>query len=188
MLPARITFDEAWQLRRRLGQLTGSWARARCGPWSAWAGTSSPRVGPDLADGVPAFIVAGPAKSGRSTILATMARSFLAAGTQVILVTPRPSPLRALAAQPGVVAAFEGPELGAAEFAAAVGSFTGPGVVIIDDAELLRDCEAEAELSKMISFGADQQSGPGHRGRPRGAQHGFRRLARGSPAGPARLP
>jgi S-DNA-T family DNA segregation ATPase FtsK/SpoIIIE len=116
-------------------------------------------LGPDLADGMPVFIVGGPAKSGRSTVLATMARSLLAAGTQLVLVTPRPSPLRDLAGQPGVVAAFEGPELGAAGFAAAVGSFTGPGVVIIDDAERHRDCEAEDELSKLISFGADQGHG-----------------------------
>src|SRR6202012_6282916 len=80
-------------------------------------------VGPDLADGVPVFITAGPAKSGRSTILATMARSLLAAGTQLGLVTPRPSPLRALADQPGVVAMFDGPELGAADFATAGGAF-----------------------------------------------------------------
>ena len=93
---------------------------------------------------MPVFIAAGPAKSGRA------ARSWppwrgrcWPAGAQLVLVTPRPSPLRSLAAQPGVVAAFEGPELGAAEFAAAVASFTGPGVVIIDDAEQHRDCEAE---------------------------------------------
>ncbi len=116
-------------------------------------------LGPDLADGMPVFIVGGPAKSGRSTILATMARSLLAAGTQLVLVTPRPSPLRDLAGQPGVVAAFEGPELGAAEFAAALGSPAGPCVVIIDDAERHRDCEAEDELSKLISFGADHGHG-----------------------------
>ncbi len=41
--------------------------------------------GPDLGDGVPAFIVAGPPKSGRSTILVSMARSFLAGGTPMVL-------------------------------------------------------------------------------------------------------
>ncbi len=63
-------------------------------------------LGPDLAAGVPCFTVAGPAKSGRSTILLSMAQSFLAGGTSLILVTPRPSPLRTLAAAPGVAAAF----------------------------------------------------------------------------------
>ncbi len=158
MLPARIGFDQAWQLR------PAAQPGATGGPGPLWAmvgvgGDELTALGPDLGDGVPVFIVGGPAKSGRSTILATMARSLLAAGTQLVLVTPRPSPLRDLAGQPGVVAAFEGPELGAAGFAAAVGSFTGPGVVVIDDAERHRDCEAEDELSKLISFGADQGHG-----------------------------
>jgi DNA segregation ATPase FtsK/SpoIIIE, S-DNA-T family len=156
VLPARVGFGEAWALRPPGQQGAGAsplWAMVGVG------GDKLAAVGPDLADGVPVFIAAGPAKSGRSTILLTMARSLLAAGSQLVLVTPRPSPLRALAAQPGVVQAFEGPELGAADFAAAVGSFTGPGVVIIDDAEQHRDCEAEDELSKLISFGADQGHG-----------------------------
>ena len=34
VLPARITFDEAWRLRDRRAP------RARCGPWSAWAATN----------------------------------------------------------------------------------------------------------------------------------------------------
>lgn len=45
-------------------------------------------LGPDFGSGVPAFIVAGPALSGRPTILVTMARSFLAAGTHLVAVAP----------------------------------------------------------------------------------------------------
>ena len=112
-------------------------------------------LGPDLASGVPCFIVAGPAKSGRSTILLSMARSFLAAGTPVVLAAPRPSPLRALAGVPGVVAVFDRPELGEAELAGALAAFTGPGVVLVDDAELLRDCGAAGELSRLIALGGD---------------------------------
>ena len=197
VLPARISFEEAWQLRpaARPGS-TGSVGST--GPLWAMVGVGGDEltaVGPDLADGVPVFITAGPAKSGRSTILATMARSLLAAGTQLVLVTPRPSPLRALETQPGVVAAFEGPELGAAEFAAAVGSFTGPGVVIIDDAERHRDCEAEAELSKLISFGADQNQGLIIAGDAEALSMGFggwhveaRRARRGALIAPQTLP
>ena len=149
VLPARITFGEAWRLRDRQASASPLWALVGVG------GDELTAAGPDLAAGVPVFITAGPAKSGRSTVLMAMARSLLAAGTQLIVVTPRPSPLRSLATAPGAVAVFEGPGLGAAEFAGAVGSFTGPGVVIIDDAEQHRDCDAEAELSKLISFGAD---------------------------------
>ena len=112
-------------------------------------------LGPDLASGVPCFIVAGPAKSGRSTILTSMARSFLSAGTPVILAAPRPSPLRSLASMPGVLRTFDTPELGADDLAGTLASFSGPGVVLIDDAEILRDCDADSELSRLIAFGSD---------------------------------
>jgi S-DNA-T family DNA segregation ATPase FtsK/SpoIIIE len=153
LLPARISFDEAWQLRAPDAPLSPLWAMVGVG------GDELAALGPDLADGMPVFLVGGPAKSGRSTVLVSMARSFLAAGTRLIIVTPRPSPLRALAAAPGVVRVFDGPDLGAGEFAAALGDLTGPGVVMIDDAELHRDCDAGAELSKLISFGADAGHG-----------------------------
>ena len=65
----------------------------------------------------------GPSKSGRSTILLSMALSFLASGTRLILVTPRPSPLRSLASTPGVVRLFEGSDLDEEQFTAALESF-----------------------------------------------------------------
>ena len=87
-----------------------------------------------------------------------MARSFLAGGTSLILVTPRPSPLRALEASPGVAAAFtDGSDLDEEELRAALSSVTGPAVVMIDDAELLRDCDASGELSRRIAFGGDSR-------------------------------
>ena len=89
-----------------------------------------------------------------------MARSLLAAGTQLVLVTPRPSPLRELAgAARGGGARSRGRSWARPSSPRRWASFTGPGVVIIDDAERHRDCEAEAELSKLISFGADQGHG-----------------------------
>ena len=149
VLPARITFADAWRLRDPGTPASPLWAMVGVG------GDELTAVGPDLTTGVPVFIAAGPAKSGRSTVLVAMAQSLLAAGAQLVLVTPRPSPLRSLATTPGVIKSFDGPGLGAAEFAGAVAEFTGPGVVIIDDAEQHRDCDAESELSKLINFGAD---------------------------------
>jgi S-DNA-T family DNA segregation ATPase FtsK/SpoIIIE len=148
VLPSRISFGDALALRP-----------ASAGPlWGlvGVGGDTLTALGPDLGSGVPCFAVAGPAKSGRSTILMSMARSLLAAGTQLILVTPRPSPLRALSPAPGVVSAFADAELPEEPFAAALSSLSGPGVVLIDDAELLRDCDASGELSRIISFGADR--------------------------------
>jgi S-DNA-T family DNA segregation ATPase FtsK/SpoIIIE len=84
-----------------------------------------------------------------------MAQSFLAGGSRVILVTPRPSPLRALASAPGVVRLFEGTDLDEEQFAGTLAEVSGPCVVVMDDAEVLRDCDASSELSRLIALGAD---------------------------------
>jgi len=147
VLPSHVSFADAWRLRP-----------ASAGPLWGLVGVGSDTLaalGPDLASGAPCFIVAGPAKSGRSTILLSMARSFLAAGTPVVLAAPRPSPLRALAGMPGVLGLFDRPELGEAELAGALAAFSGPGVVLVDDAELLRDCGAAGELSRLVALGGD---------------------------------
>jgi S-DNA-T family DNA segregation ATPase FtsK/SpoIIIE len=127
VLPARITFAEAWGLRP-----------AAAGPLFGLVGVGGDdliAMGPDLASGTPCFAVAGPGKSGRSTILMSMARSFLAVGTPLIVVTPRPSPLRSLAAAPGVARLFDGPDLDEEELTDALAALgAGPGVVMIDDA------------------------------------------------------
>ncbi len=147
VLPPHVSFADAWQLRPvSAGPL---WGLVGVG------GDTLEALGPDLASGMPCFIVAGPAKSGRSTILLSMARSFLAAGTPVILAAPRPSPLRSLAGIPGVLAVFDQLDLGEPELAGALASFAGPGVVLIDDAELLRDCGAAGELSRLVALGGD---------------------------------
>ena len=147
VLPSHVSFADAWRLRPvSAGPV---WGMVGVG------GDTLEAVGPDLAAGMPCFIVAGPAKSGRSTILLSMARSFLAVGTPVVLAAPRPSPLRSLAGAPGVQELFDRSELGEAEFAEALSSFRRPGVVLIDDAELLRDCGAASELSRLVTRGSD---------------------------------
>jgi S-DNA-T family DNA segregation ATPase FtsK/SpoIIIE len=148
VLPSRVTFGEAWGARPTAG--TGPlWGLVGVG------GDELTACGPDLADGVPAFIVGGPPKSGRSTILMSMARSFLAAGTPVVLATPRPSPLRALGGLDGVLRVFGTDDLDEEEFAATLASAGGRCAVLIDDAEMLKNCDASGELSKIIAFGAD---------------------------------
>jgi S-DNA-T family DNA segregation ATPase FtsK/SpoIIIE len=147
VLPSKITFDQARDLR----------PPAAAGPLWGLAGVGGDELtalGPDLSQGVPAFTVAGPARSGRSAVLASMTRSFLAGGAQVILATPGPSPLRDLAAAPGVICSFSGTDLGEDELAAAIAALSGPGVVVIDDAELLIGCEAGEQLSKIVTRGA----------------------------------
>jgi DNA segregation ATPase FtsK/SpoIIIE, S-DNA-T family len=117
-LPARITFDDGWKLRPAdAGPL---WGLAGVG------GDTLAALGPDLAEGVPAFIVAGPPRSGRSAILMSMTRSFLAGGAQVILVTPRQSPLRSLASASGVARSFEAGNLPEDDFSSVISALTAP--------------------------------------------------------------
>ena len=148
VLPGRITFEQAWPLRTSGSPLFGL---------VGVGGDELAGYGPDLGQGIAAFVVAGPMRSGRSSVLVSMARSFLSSGAQLVLITPRPSPLRSLASAPGVVASFQSSDLPAADFTAAVKSFTGPGVVLMDDAEMLKNCEADDALSELMSYGADQQ-------------------------------
>jgi S-DNA-T family DNA segregation ATPase FtsK/SpoIIIE len=142
VLPTRIGFDRAWELRE-----------AGRGPlWGmvAVGGDRLAALGPDLETGAPAFVIAGPPQSGRSTAVATLARSLMTQGTQVILVAPRPSALRSLAGAPSVVRLFDSATLDAEAFLDAVHRLSGPGVVLIDDAELLRDCGAGSELAALV--------------------------------------
>lgn len=142
VLPARLSFEHAWRLRddetpRPLWGLIGV------------GGDELTAYGPDLRAGARSFIVGGPPKSGRSTVLLTMARSFLAGGAQLVVVAPRPSPLRELAGRTGVVAVSTTAELGEEELAAALALLDGPGVVLVDDAEMLKECGA-AELFRRV--------------------------------------
>ncbi len=147
--PGRVTFEQAWALRPATALSSappsGLWGLVGVG------GDSLQALGPDLGKGLPAFTVAGPGSSGRSTILVAMARSFLAAGTRVVIAAPRPSPLRSLAEAAGVERVFTGDSLEEEELAAALACVDGPCVVLVDDAELLRDCDASAELSRILA-------------------------------------
>lgn len=87
------------------------------------------------------FIVAGPGRSGRSSVLEGMARTFVASGGAVIAMAPRPSPLRDLSGD-GVLAVVTDPATPAADFDAWVEQAGRPVLVVIDDGEGLRDCAA----------------------------------------------
>ena len=142
VLPQRITFEDAWELRD--GDRGPLWAMAAVG------GDQLTALGPDLAQGTPAFVVAGPPRSGRSTTLLTMCRSFLHAGTQVIIAAPRQSPLRMLARAPGVAGYFEDDDIAADDLKAAIARLNGPGVILVDDAELLRSCDAGDVFTSVV--------------------------------------
>ena len=156
-LPSGISFDEAWNMRDPAAPRI--WALAGVG---GNGGDDLTVYGPDLANGVvPAFVVAGPAGSGRSTVLMNMARSLLAAGTRLVLAAPRPSPLRGLADRDGVVACFveEDIEHGLLEEAMSVVSTGEPVVFVMDDAERLGNCDALRQLKNLLRHGFDEGVG-----------------------------
>ncbi|MFB1047125.1 ATP-binding protein [Streptomyces chrestomyceticus] len=154
MLPSSVNFDEAWAMRDPAAPKM--WALAGVG------GTKDGGLaayGPDLSSGTaPAFTVAGPSGSGRSTALATIARSLLASRSQLVLAVPRPSPLRELAERDGVVACFEQDDIGHDELEEALSAASAekPVIVVLDDAEVLEECDARRVLRNLLEHGFDE--------------------------------
>ncbi|MCF6745051.1 FHA domain-containing protein [Blastococcus sp. KM273128] len=135
VLPARLGFEAAWDLRPP--------GAGRGFALVGVGGDELAATGPDLVERGPAFVVAGPPRSGRSTLLAVMAESLLRQGTAVVVGAPRPSPLRALAGRPGVLDVVDDPAAPARRWQELLAADPGrPLVLLLDDGEVLRDCPA----------------------------------------------
>ncbi|MYT73844.1 MULTISPECIES: FtsK/SpoIIIE domain-containing protein [unclassified Streptomyces] len=150
-LPDRLTLEEAIRYAPR-PLPSHRWALAGVG------GDELTAVGPDFAV-TPTFLVAGPARSGRSTVLATLAMSLLSVGTSVVIGAPARSPLRQLAGRPGVLAVFSDSDLDPTALEAALASAPRSAVVILDDADLLLKTKAEPVLTAIAKSGAENRRG-----------------------------
>ncbi len=104
-----------------------------------------------LAQEGPGFVIAGAPRSGRSTALLAMARGLLADGVELVVITPRPSPLRAL---DGVLL-HAGPDVTALELAEALNRSQGKLAVIVDDGELVTDPAIDELLQQVLRTGRD---------------------------------
>ncbi|MBZ6141165.1 FtsK/SpoIIIE domain-containing protein [Streptomyces olivaceus] len=151
-LPSRIAFPDAWEMRDPEASRSKLWALIGIG------GDEIVGFGPDLADGVPSFVIAGPAKSGRSTVLMNVAQSLLAQGTRLVVAAPRQSPVRQLDGREGVLKVFTGDDIDEDEFEELIdeASPEEPIAVLIDDGEILEDCDAESQMKKIVSRGAER--------------------------------
>jgi S-DNA-T family DNA segregation ATPase FtsK/SpoIIIE len=139
VLPDRFSFEDA--LARSPQISSPLWAMVGVG------GDELAAKGTDLSS-IPTFVIAGPPRSGRSTVLLTMARSLLARGNKLVIVSPRPSPVRSLAGHPGVVDVLTDPDVALADFRKALhGVDTPSGAILLDDAELLAHSEIEGDLA-----------------------------------------
>ena len=150
-LPPRITLAETYRLDPDFVPPSPMWALAGAG------GDQLSPQGIDITDEGPGVVIAGPARSGRSTTLLTMARSLIAAQTPILVITPRRSPLRALEGTPGVIGV-----LGAdfdIEFLRAQLNPLDRYVVLVDDAEMLFDAPNSPVLERIIVTGRDAEHG-----------------------------
>ncbi len=146
-LPSRITTAQARQLDPTFRPSSTLWALVG-------AGCDELRpVGVDLLGHPPGFLIAGPARSGRSTALVTMADSLLAHGAAVILVTPRRSPLRELGDIAGALGVLNGEEK--PEELIQLTSGRQRFAVLIDDAELLTDAPLAPALDQLAQTTRD---------------------------------
>jgi S-DNA-T family DNA segregation ATPase FtsK/SpoIIIE len=160
-LPMRVTRAQALELAEPAPSFQP--------PSPLWAllGVGGDALGPlgvDLTAHGPGAVIAGPARSGRSSSLVTAARSLTAAGTPVALVTPRRSPLRDLAGAPGVLAVLDGTgkrlDASTAENLATLVAPYERHVVIVDDAELISpDTPLGSALEELLRTGRDGEHG-----------------------------
>ncbi|WP_122816494.1 FtsK/SpoIIIE domain-containing protein [Nocardioides pantholopis] len=96
------------------------------------------------------FIVAGPGRSGRSTVLVAAARAAIATGACVVGLAPRPSPVRDLDGTAGVLGVFTDPATPAATIEELVAGAGRPVVLVIDDGEGLRDAAASEFFARVV--------------------------------------
>ncbi|WP_392838830.1 FtsK/SpoIIIE domain-containing protein [Streptomyces sp. LN500] len=145
VLPDRITYTNAIALHTQGDPMR---------PMIAIGGDVLTSVGPDLAD-VPTFVIAGPPRTGRSSALLSAAHSLLAAGTGLIVLAPRRSPLRDLEGRPGVAAVITDSQVLVEDFREVLGNVPQENaVVVVDDAELFMGAEIDADLALLARGGA----------------------------------
>jgi DNA segregation ATPase FtsK/SpoIIIE, S-DNA-T family len=150
-LPARITAAQTWQLDPGFAPPSPLWALVGAG------GDELRPQGLDVRDEGPGLVLAGPPRSGRSSTLMTMARTLLANGTPVLVITPRRSPLRSLEGAAGVLAVLGSD--GTADALTAATQDLERYVVLADDAELLINGALSGPLEKLLLSGRDADHG-----------------------------
>lgn len=112
----------------------------------------------DLLDAGPGFVVAGPARSGRSAALASAVRSLsgrLGGKRPVVVVAPRPSPLRDLAGLAGVAAVLTDATTLDTDLPRALEAAGVPAALVVDDAEMITDAGATRMLEGLVRGARD---------------------------------
>jgi S-DNA-T family DNA segregation ATPase FtsK/SpoIIIE len=150
-LPVRVSAEQAGGTDPEFVAPSALWALVGVG------GDELGPVGVDLLAEGPGFVVAGPPRSGRSTALLTIVHSLLVRDVPVVVVTPRRSPLRQLDGEPGVLAVLDG-DADRDTLTSAIGDHYRY-VVVVDDAELLRDTPLDDALADVLREARDGEHG-----------------------------
>lgn len=167
VLPRSITFEEAV---RYLPSAEASVGRVALGV----GGDELRLFTHDFVQDTPVFIVAGSPRSGKSTALVAMARHVLSAGGSVVAVTPRDSPLRALEGAPRATVVTDA-GIGAEGLSAAVDTGSdGFTLVLVDDAEALKETPAEPVFRAIMDSDRGRSVGLVIAGDVEGVASGFR--------------
>ncbi|SDK24393.1 DNA segregation ATPase FtsK/SpoIIIE, S-DNA-T family [Nonomuraea maritima] len=146
-LPARVTATQTLALEPSFTPPSPLWALVGAG------GDALRPLGLDLLAHGPGAVVAGPSRSGRSSVLVTAARSLISHGTPVVAVAPRRSPLRDLK---GALAVLDGNATDLAELVSDLSRY----VVLVDDAELVNaDSPLGTALEEILRTGRDGDHG-----------------------------
>ncbi|MGP4096162.1 FtsK/SpoIIIE domain-containing protein [Nonomuraea sp. KM90] len=146
-LPMRITTSQTLALDPDFSPPSPLWALVGAG------GDALAPLGLDLQAHGPGAVIAGPSRSGRSSVLMTAAQSLITRGTPVIAVTPRRSPLRDLG---GVLAVLDADAANLPELVADLHHY----VVLVDDAELVNpDGPLGTALEEVLRSGRDGDHG-----------------------------
>jgi S-DNA-T family DNA segregation ATPase FtsK/SpoIIIE len=154
-LPIRVTYSEALSLDPDFGVPSPLWALVGAG------GDELGPIGIDLMAAGPGFTVAGPPRSGRSTVLMTMAKSLLDPDVgdgpiPVVLICPRLSPLRELGTQAGILAVLDA-DADAVCLEEAIND-AERYVVLVDDAELLDSTPLDEALAAQLRQARDKEA------------------------------
>jgi DNA segregation ATPase FtsK/SpoIIIE, S-DNA-T family len=142
VMPSSIGYDDAAALA----------AEARPASTPLWAlvgvgGDELTAYGVDLG-ATGAFVVAGPAKSGRSTALVALARSLLESGAEVLAVCPRRSPLLDLKGD-GLRKVWDAVP-SAQEINDLLVVDTAPIAILVDDADTMARSEADETIAAIL--------------------------------------
>lgn len=146
-LPSRLSVDDALALV----------AESTTGPRIVVGvgGDDLTALGPDFARGT-GFVVAGPSRSGRSSVLFTSALSALRTGAQVIVSAPRTSPLRQLAGVAGVLGVVTSTSAAVEEYEQMMSRATGPVLLVLDDVDVEKDLPAGEFFTRVVGGDTDR--------------------------------